>query len=208
MSNLEVTKLAADLADHVQDILLASNTAARSVLFDPESCMSDERMFEVAKYVYRDLGRLEKDQDGRVAISKIVGYIAFWFAKLKPLNSVFVVEVGGQQKENELCDINEQVAALLIERIFWDLVSVNENLYPHVWQSCPRAGCMFTKSGVTIKGKCFREKLRNYKSVFDRKHINYVIYCLRYRAIGPYFIVNYVDEALIFSCEHHNPPVT
>lgn len=208
MRNLTVTKLAADLGNHVQEILLGSNTANRSILFDPSSCMSDEKLFQVAEYVYRDLGRLEKDQNGRVAISKIVGYIAFWFAKLKPLNSVFVVEVSGEKQENELCDINERVAALLIERFFWGMIFVDNDLYPQVWESCSREGCTFTKGGKTIKGKCFREKLRNYKSVFNRKHIDYVVYSLRFRAIGPYFIVNYVDEALVFSCEHINPPVT
>lgn len=208
MSVKEVAELAATIADHVQDILLGSNTEKKSVLFDPEACLSDERMFEVAKYVFRDLQRLEHDQGGQVAISKIVGYTAFWFSKLKPLNSVFVVEKDGPQVENEFCGINEAVAVVLLERLFWDLVCVNKDLYPSVWENCNRTGCVFAINGTNVQGKCFNQKLRGYLKEFEGKHRNYLEYCLRYRAVSPYFLVNYIDEALFMSCEHFSPNVT
>ena len=205
MSIEVVAALAATIADHAQEILVGSNTKEKSLLFDPESCISDERIFEVAKYVCRDLARIEKDQDGRVAVSKISAYIGFWFAKLKPINSVFVVHTDGSQGENELCEINEALLLLLMDRIFWDLVCSDDELYPTIWNDCTNTDCKIDFNGKSVKGLCFFKKHSQFMKA--KRYRQYLTYGLRYRAVSPYFLVNYIDEGLFFSCECQCPPI-
>ena len=49
--------------------------------------------------------------------------------------------------------------------------------------------------------------MNGFHLAYNRRLFHYLVYALRYRAEGPYFLVNYLEEAIFFSCEHTSPPI-
>lgn len=207
MSDDNLAVFAAELADHVQTVLINSNSKSGKILFDPDSYISDERMFEVASYVIRDLERLENDQNGKISITKYVAYIGFWFSKLKPIRAVSVISAD-EDVDKEVIDINENVALVLMDRVFWSIVYQNQDAYPRTWKNCNTDACKFAANGKTIHGGCFRTKNTAYLTGHANRFRKYIVYCLRFRAVSPYFLVNYLEQSIFMSCESACPPIT
>lgn len=209
MASEEIAALAAEIGDHVQTILFKANVKSGKILFDPDAYMSDERIFEVASYLLRDLGRIEHDQKGKVSITKYVAYLGFWFSKLKPINGVYTTSEEGAQ--SEICDINERVALVLMDRVFWSIVYADKDSSPSVWADCEKAGgrekCSIALGNKSIKGLCYKLKNRNFLTDHEKRYQNYIVYGLRHRSISPYFLVNYLDEGIFYSCENSCPPL-
>lgn len=200
-------RLAAELADLTQKILINAQASSGQILFNPETFLSDDRIFEVAKYALRDLQRIEYDQKNRVAISKYAAYVGFWFAKLKPINTVYLVSDGTEPGEREIEDINERVVLTLIDRILLKIAYVDPDVVPAIWKNCEIKACSREFSGHHVAGACYFAKNRRFLTGFEGRHSDYIVYCLRFRSVSPYFLVNYIDQSLQLSCEHAFPPM-
>ncbi len=210
--------LAAQYAQHVLDALKAARVGgAGQVVYDPDTVISDDKMLQVALYAMRDLDRVNRDQEGRTAVSKYVGYIGFWFSKLKPVNSVWRLNAAIQGVDvtsasrvpdaREIIDINERMALIVMERVFWKLVYATPEAHPTVWQACKNASCELLTATGSMKGLCFQQKLSHFLEALEHRYQSYLIYSMRYRAGSPYLLVNFFEEALFFSCETACPPL-
>jgi hypothetical protein len=178
------------------------------VHFDARRVISNDCIREVVHYVQRDLERLERDHDDGLSITKYLGYVGFWFAKLKPIRLVTLDPVPGTQgRAQQVLDINEQVAIILMDRLLWIMVRESPKDRPVEWRSCKIERCVHKTGGDQMKGLCYFKKSREYCSYDEAKYRDYIVYALRHRAEGPYFLVKYLDQALFFSCEWTSPPM-
>lgn len=202
---LALAHLTQDLLDATSQILKESSSPAREIMTNNKT-MSVEKMKEVASYVLRDLDRIEDDQDGNFSISKFVGYIAFWYSKLKPLNTVWYRDHSTEGTGLvELIDANERVSLAVASVIFWQMVRINPELQPVIWKECEVSSCTVGSNGA--KGKCFARKNQKFLTAHQGKYKKYIEYGLRHRSISPYFLVHYFDSGIAYSCEHFCPPL-
>ena len=140
MAEDEVDGLASNITHVALDILREANEADGHIVFDVENVLSDERVRQVAKYALRDLKRLEVDQNSKVAITKYVGYIGFWFSKLKPIKVLYRLSANGDETQTEIADINESLAVYLMNVFFWALTRADPRLYPPRVEGVPGPG--------------------------------------------------------------------
>lgn len=206
--------LAAELAEQVLTILHNANTGSRgAITFVEDEVISDDRILTVAAYVMRDLARVNFDQDNSTSVAKLVGYIGFWFTKLKPLNSVWKIDDSCESSiSREIQDINERVSLVLMDRILLRLISTISDDLTTVWAQCTNTSCEIIINGdsdsqISKRGSCYFKKNIQFRSKFEKRFGNYLVYTMRYRAASPYLMVNYIEQGLFFSCEAACPPL-
>ncbi len=201
----EAIKLARIVHSEVLEILEKTRKSNSRFVFDEDAVISSEKLRDVVRYALRDLKRLEVDQKSEVSITKYVGYIAFWFAKLKPLTRVDMLADGVGTGSAEIMDINEKIVMPLTARLLAAIVFANPQLTPTIWSTCGIKQCGTT--GADGPGICFFKKFERYLFGGTGKYQQYIWYCLRYRPSNPYTLVSLLDEALHFSCESACAPM-
>lgn len=171
--------------------------------------VSVSKISEVVRYAHRDLVRIEDDLSDGVSREKFAAYHAFWFSKMKPIQAIMRKDGAG-----EVVDINERVAIVIALDLMLvgagplaDVspyppetaakVGYDEPPSPFVWKICPRE----------CNGHCFKTGVRNYLKFHENQNFEYLVRSLRYRAVGPYAMVNFLEAVAITSCDEirHNP---
>lgn len=209
MDHTRVAPFAAELVRIVEEILEESKTDTK-VLLDHEHLVSWDKIYEVASFVIRDLGRIEDHQNPNgFPMSKFVGYTAFWFAKIKPLGHLKVLDTAAPAESNttELKDVNERIALIVMNKLVWLTSTVNPDLRPNIWKECKVDACEVVLGDAKCKGYCYQMKYGRFATAQNGRLLNYIVYGLRARSLSPYFIVNHVDQLLTLSCESQNPPI-
>lgn len=198
-------RLAADIEDYIEDILMSSLTGGIRLLFDPMTYLSYDRILEVALYALRDFKRISVDQEKGVSVTKLAGYIGFWFAKIKPISSIHIGGGDGEDIKTEFTEVNEEAAIILMDQLLWDAALNAKELVPTTWKNCP-CDCSLQLNGATVKGKCYREANIAFLKAEEGRFRNYIVYGLRFRSVSPYFLVNYLEQGIHFAC-HGNKHV-
>ena len=193
-------------------LLSTLHTTRGDVYFDQEDVISEKKVFEAVSYAFRDLDRINNDQSFEVSLAKYSAYIAFWFAKMKPVRAVYVRPASNNDTDEhaaqdiEVTDINERMAVSLMMRVLWRTAESSPALSPEVWINCPNQKCKeATLSSRNSRGACFVLKSTDHLKSDDRKFEKYIVYCLRFRPVAPYFLVNILDQFLFSSCASSSP---
>ena len=199
----EIAFLSRALIENTVRALELAHTSSGNITYR-EDVISEDKMLQVAIFAFRDLDRVERDHPNGISVTKYVAYIGFWYGKLKPITRVMYQPANGDAFE--IVDVNERLALVVIERLLWRM-AWGRNRYPTVWKDCQIASCSHTYEGKTLKGRCFLEKNAGFLSHQHRQHADYISYTLRHRSTSPYFLVNYLEEGLYYSCEQACPPM-
>lgn len=167
-----------------------------------ESNVSQAKISEVVNFAYRDLERIAHDLNNKVSREKYAAYHAFWFSKVKPIQSIMRPDGAG-----EVVDINERIAVIIALELMLigagpqpdvesypaemaEAVGFDSPPAPLVWARCPRK----------CNGACFESGSRNYLKYHKNQNYEYIVKSLRYRAAGPYSLVNFLEAVTISSC--------
>jgi|SRR5580698_3801460 hypothetical protein len=192
-------EIASILHAEVVDILETSRKADHRLVYEPSKVVSPEKLLEAVRYALRDLDRLEVDQKQEFSITKYVGYLGFWFAKLKPLTNVQLRAEGVGTTSVEVLDVNEKVVFPLLRRLLLRMTRKAQEMVPALWRTCSNVKC--AKAGDGKLGKCFFKKIDAFLVALGGRYHEYLFYTLRYRPASPYILVAVLDQAMHFSCE-------
>lgn len=200
----EIAALAATIIEDVKDMLAKSHAGGGELLYDEKEPISEEGALQVASYALRDIRRLEQDQKKGVSVSKYVAYVGFWLGKLKPVGKV---SLNRNHQTDEILDINERLVLPLMDRLLLMMARANPAIWPSPWRDCSVTACTRDFSGKPVRGECYRIKNRAYRKAYQKRYSDYIAYGLRHRALSPYHLVSYLDQAMYMSCEHATPPI-
>jgi hypothetical protein len=204
----KIARLADEITEHVEVILASANVGSSGKLtYVAADVVSIDRILTVSAYVMRDLARVNKDQKDSTSVAKFVGYIGFWFSKIKPINVVkkCTIDKNGVPVDREIQDINERVALVLMDRALLRLASASDLSISTVWDECDIHDCKLDNKSKN--GLCFFKKNSLFKSKFGYRFSDYLVYTMRFRAGSPYLMVNYIEQSIFFSCEKACPPM-
>jgi len=194
----EIIAVSAILHHEVSLMLKSARDYSSRFAYDEDDAVSMPRITDAVKYALRDLDRLDDEQAKGSSLTKFLGYIGFWFAKLKPIMRVDVLR-DGTVEDSEILNINEQFVFPLLRRLMIRMTREGDTDIPKTWLNCTNVKC--TKDGTFKKGSCFQEKFLHYLRANDERHHKYLYYTLRYRDAAPYMLVALLDQAIYFSCE-------
>jgi len=192
-----IAKMATSMALVTRHSLEGASRLPNPIIFDWEQVVSMDRMFLVARFAVRDIQLSQEDQKGKLSISKYVGYLTYWFSKLRPVQGVYRADATGQQRE--IMDINERVAIDMISHTLYSITTRRPDLVPDRWGTCPATKALGS-SEKPIPGKCFYRAFYEYLVHQNQRYLNYITYCLRYRLVGPYFMISIIDQAIHYAC--------
>jgi hypothetical protein len=204
----EISSLVSLLTTETFEVLDAQRRHANGRLhYEREELISSQCMADVARYAIRDLERLEPNHDDGPSITKYLGYVGFWYAKLKPVGTVKIDPPSGHGDPIEIVDVNEQLALFIMDMLLWRITATDQKTCPHEWLKCDIESCQHVVGDKATRGECYFKKSRAYRTADHGQYAKYIAYALRYRGEGPYFLVKYLDQTVFFSCEKSAKPL-
>lgn len=200
---VEAEWLAGYLWDVTFELLKSTRRSGKKIQQgdDPDRVVSKVVLLEVANYAIRDMRRIDDEQDNATSTTKLFAYLGFWFSRLKPISAdLFILD----EEENEmpLVDINEQIVPSLILRMMRELIEVDPELAPERWKECDVTACK--DKGL---GTCFFRRYEAHLLANKNRHLRYLNYSLRFRPVGPYFVVDSIDQGITMSCDAQRIPL-
>jgi hypothetical protein len=195
----QAVEISAILHAEALDILAVAHSKNGRLTYT-EASVAPEKVLESVRYALRDFDRLELDQKQEFSLTKFVGYLGYWFAKLKPLANVHLLAESAANEIRDVLDINEKVVFELIRRLMLRMTRISPHIIPKEWSDCAVKQC-----GKV--GTCFFKKLPAYLEANSGRFNEYVYYTLRYRPASPYLLVAILDQAIHFACETTSPPL-
>jgi hypothetical protein len=194
----QAKEIAAIIHAEALDILAVAHSHNGRVTY-MDSSVAPEKVLESVRYALRDFDRLELDQKQEFSLTKFVGYLGFWFAKLKPLANIQLLDAGTDPETRDILDINEKIVFELMRRLMLRMTRKAPHIMPKEWSDCTIEACGRV-------GKCFFLKFTAYLAALDGRYNEYLYYTLRYRPSSPYLLVAILDQAMHFACEVACPP--
>ncbi len=121
----EVVRVTKMVHREIADILERSHRQNSKFVYNSESYISHEKVLEAVRYALQDLDNVEISY-GRTgmfpALTKYVGYIGYWVAKLKPITEVRTASPRPNEPDPEMLDVNEKIVFPLINRLIYRIV--------------------------------------------------------------------------------------
>jgi hypothetical protein len=189
-----ISYLATDLTVQTLNILDYVADSADPIFFNPDDVISEGRMAQVASFAARDISRSNADQNAMMSISKYVGYIAYWFVRIKPIINVKYQKI---TEKHDLLDVNERVALVLMEFLLASVVRKHPDLQPPHWKVCNNGYCHRRKKPL---GTCFFDGIYNFFNHGEEENLNYVVFSQVDGPPSPHLFALLVDQALFYTC--------
>lgn len=155
--------------------------------------LSFKRIRQLAEALIKDLRRVEDNQGSGIALTKVVGYWAFWIRKTHPV--IVAYEGKSDSPQAEIPDINERVALEFAVSFIASQNRTGSTIHDPFRSECKQA-C----DGSACVAKYAKYMLDVHDHVFEK----YLIYSMRFRTFGPHHFVMMLDQMLISACFHRH----
>ncbi len=138
--------------------------------------LSQPKLVDAIVHYGRDMEKLDDHQGSQISVNKRIAGLMFWIRRIKPIS--FACKVNS---EEEIQDINEQVAVWLAHRL---LLVYCENEH---------AGRIIRDCNVANKRSEFNNYLRVHWMLDNWFNYSSLVYSLRYRNFSPHHLAILLD---------------
>lgn len=162
--------------------------------------LSPIRIRQLADALEKDLRRIEDNQGAGIALTKVVGYWAFWIRKTRPVIIAYegIAPASGEPNLfSEIADINERVALEFAVSALSSQSREGGVIHDPFRSECKASSC---------DGRaCMRAYARYTLNIHDNVFEKYLLYSMRFRTFGPHHFVMLLDQMLISACFGQQP---